>query len=307
MEDARKSRNKVLSRCGKCSGGCTTLIGKDTRVIVQGITGKEGSFHATRMKEYGTRVVAGVSPGKGGSLVSGIPVYDTVQDAIKEHEVDASIIFVPAKFASDAVYEAVDAGIKLIVVVTEHIPVIDVAKFTRYALTRGSRIIGPNCPGLIVPEESLLGILPPRAFKKGKIGIVSRSGTLTYEVSELLKDRGQSTVIGIGGDPIIGTKMQDIVKMFDEDPQTEEIVVIGEIGGTMEEEVAKMKSEGRIKKHIVAYIAGLTAPKEKRMGHAGAVVYMGMGTFDSKINAFRKAGIPVAKTPYEIKDLLLKV
>ncbi|MCY0873336.1 succinate--CoA ligase subunit alpha [Acidianus infernus] len=279
-------------------------MNKNTKVLVQGITGKEGSFHTKLMLEYGTKIVAGVTPGKGGSQVYGVPVYDTVKEAMQEHEIDASIIFVPAKFAVDAIYEAIDGGIPLIVVITEHIPVLDMAKVVHYAEKKGVKIIGPNCPGIIVPGESLLGIMPSRAFKKGKIGIVSRSGTLTYEVAEILKDFGQSTVIGIGGDPIIGTKMQDIVKMFDEDKDTEEIVIIGEIGGTMEEEVAKMKKEGKISKNIVAYIAGLTAPKEKRMGHAGAVVYMGLGTYESKVNAFKEAGIKVAKTPFEIKDLI---
>ena len=257
------------------------------------------------MLTYGTKIVAGVSPGKGGTTVHGVPVYDTIEDALKEHEIDASIVFVPAKYAPDAIYEAIDGGIKLVVVITEHIPVLDMLKIVKYAKTKGTRIIGPNCPGLIVPEESLIGILPPRPFKKGKVGIVSRSGTLTYEVAEMVKkDYGQSTVIGIGGDPIIGTDMIEIVKMFEEDPETESIVMIGEIGGTMEERVAKMKAEGKIKKKIVAYIAGMTAPREKRMGHAGAVVYMGMGTFESKIKALTEAGIPVAKTPYEIPKLL---
>ncbi|WP_390532926.1 succinate--CoA ligase subunit alpha [Sulfurisphaera ohwakuensis] len=269
------------------------------------MTGKEGSFHTKQMLSYGTKIVAGVSPGKGGTTVHGVPVYDTVEDALKEHEIDASIVFVPAKYAPDAIYEAIDGGIKLVVVITEHIPVLDMLKIVKYAKTKGTRIIGPNCPGLIVPEESLIGILPPRAFKKGKVGIVSRSGTLTYEVAEMVKkDYGQSTVIGIGGDPIIGTDMIEVVKMFEEDSETESIVMIGEIGGTMEERVAKMKIEGKIKKKIVAYIAGMTAPREKRMGHAGAVVYMGMGTFESKIKALTEAGIPVAKTPYEIPKLL---
>ncbi len=259
------------------------------------------------MLKYGTKVVAGVSPGKGGSQVNGVPVYDTVQEATKEHEIDASIIFVPAKFASDAVYEAVDAGVKLIVVITEHIPVVEVAKFVRYAKVRGSRVIGPNCPGLVVPGESLLGILPSKYFKKGSIGIVSRSGTLTYEVSHLVGDIGQSTVIGIGGDPIVGTSLQDVVIEFDSDEHTEAIVIIGEIGGTMEEKVAQMKRDGKIRKSIVGYIAGLTAPKEKRMGHAGAVVYMGMGTFESKVESFKRANIPVANTPYEIRDILTKI
>jgi succinyl-CoA synthetase, alpha subunit len=279
-------------------------VNSSTRVIVQGITGKEGSFHAQRMKSYGTKVVAGVTPGKGGTSLAGIPVYDTVQDAVKEHEAEASVIFVPAKFAADAVYEAVDAGLKLVVVITEHIPVMDTARFVKYAESRGTMLVGPNCPGLIAPERSLLGILPPRAFTRGKIGIVSRSGTLTYEVAEMVRNLGQSTVVGIGGDPIIGTGMPKVMKLFDEDPETEKIVVIGEIGGDMEERVAKMKEEGQIKKKIVAYIAGMTAPREKRMGHAGAVVYMGIGTFNSKMEAFKRAGIPVAKSPYEIPKLL---
>ena len=280
-------------------------MNKNTRVLVQGITGKEGSFHTRAMLNYGTKIVAGVSPGKGGTTVHGVPVYDTVEDAVKEHEIDASIIFVPAKFAPDAIYEAIDGGIKLIVVITEHIPVLDMAKVVKYAKAKGSRIIGPNCPGVIVPEESLVGIFPPRPFRKGKVGIVSRSGTLTYEVAEMVKEKfGQSTVIGIGGDPIVGTDMVEVVKMFDEDPETESIVIIGEIGGTMEERIAKLKAEGKIKKKIVAYIAGMTAPKEKRMGHAGAVVYMGMGTFESKIKALKEAGIPAATTPYEIPNLL---
>jgi succinyl-CoA synthetase alpha subunit len=256
------------------------------------------------MLKYGTKIVAGVTPGKGGTYVNNVPVYDTVEDAVKEHEIDASIIFVPARFAVDAIYEAVDNGIKLIVVITEHIPIVDVSRAIKYAKSHGSRVIGPNCPGIIVPEESLLGILPYRAFRKGRIGIVSRSGTLTYEVADILRDYGQSTVIGIGGDPIIGTPMQEVIKLFDEDPSTDKIVMIGEIGGTMEEEVARMKKNGMIKKDIVAYIAGSTAPKEKRMGHAGAVVYMGLGTYESKISAFKEAGIKTAVTPYEIKNLI---
>jgi succinyl-CoA synthetase alpha subunit len=257
------------------------------------------------MLDYGTKIVAGVTPGKGGTEVYGVPVYDTVAEALKEHEVDASIIFVPAKFATDALFEAIDNGIPLVVTITEHIPVMDMLRVKRYAKLKGSRIIGPNCPGIIVPEEVNLGIFPPRAFRKGKVGIVSRSGTLTYEIAEVIKrDFGQSTVIGIGGDPIVGTTLDEVVEMFDKDPETEEIVIIGEIGGTMEEKVAKMKKEGKISKKIIAYIAGMTAPKEKRMGHAGAVVYMGMGTFESKIRAFKEAGIPVATTPYDVLKLL---
>ncbi|BCU70229.1 succinate--CoA ligase subunit alpha [Stygiolobus caldivivus] len=280
-------------------------MNKNTRVLVQGITGREGSFHTKHMLDYGTKVVAGVTPGKGGSEVHGVPVYDTVADALKEHDIDATIIFVPARFASDAIFEAIDNGIPLIVAITEHIPVLDMLKVKRYAKLKGSRIIGPNCPGVIVPEEINLGIYPPRAFRKGKVGIVSRSGTLTYEIAEVIKkEYGQSTVIGIGGDPIIGTSLDEVVEMFEKDPETEEVVIVGEIGGTMEEKVAKMKMEGRISKKIVAYIAGMTAPKEKRMGHAGAVVYMGMGTFESKMKAFKEAGIPVATTPYDVLKLL---
>ncbi|MEM4884330.1 MAG: succinate--CoA ligase subunit alpha [Saccharolobus sp.] len=282
-------------------------MNKNTKVIVQGITGREGSFHTQQMLKYGTKIVAGISPGKGGTQVHGVPVYDTIKEAMKEHDAEASIIFVPARYAVDAIYEAIDSGIKLIVTITEHIPVLDMARLVKYAKARGSRIIGPNCPGLIVPEEALLGILPARAFKKGNIGIVSRSGTLTYEVSELLKNfgMGQSTVIGIGGDPVVGTSILEVVKMFDEDPNTDKIVVIGEIGGTMEERLAEAYKRGEIKKKVIAYIAGMTAPKEKRMGHAGAVVYMGMGTFESKIKAFKEAGIEVANTPYDIPKLLL--
>ncbi|MEM0131902.1 MAG: succinate--CoA ligase subunit alpha [Saccharolobus sp.] len=282
-------------------------MNKNTKVIVQGITGREGSFHTQQMLKYGTKIVAGISPGKGGTQVNGVPVYDTIKEAMKEHDAEASIIFVPARYAVDAIYEAIDSGIKLIVTITEHIPVLDMARLIKYAKAMGSRIIGPNCPGLIVPEEALLGILPARAFKKGNIGIVSRSGTLTYEVSELLKNfgMGQSTVIGIGGDPVVGTSILEVVKMFDEDPNTDKIVVIGEIGGTMEERLAEAYKRGEIKKKVIAYIAGMTAPKEKRMGHAGAVVYMGMGTFESKIKAFKEAGIEVANTPYDIPKLLL--
>ena len=279
-------------------------MNRNTRVLVQGITGKEGSFHTKLMLDYGTKVVAGVTPGKGGTVVHGVPVYDTVEDAVKEHEVDASIVFVPAQRAPDAVYEAVDAGINLVVVITEHIPVIDAARMIKYAKSRGIRIIGPNTPGVIVPGETLIGIMPARSFRKGKVGIVSRSGTLTYEVAQAVYGFGHSTVIGIGGDPIVGTTLEEVVQMFEQDPETEYIVIIGEIGGTAEERVAKMIERGLIRKKVVAYIAGLTAPKEKRMGHAGAVVYMGMGTYESKVQAFKRAGVPVALTPYQVPELL---
>ncbi|BCS91287.1 MAG: succinate--CoA ligase [ADP-forming] subunit alpha [Candidatus Micrarchaeota archaeon] len=281
------------------------LIDRDTRVLVQGITGREGSFHTRHMLSYGTKIVAGVTPFKGGEYIENIPVYDTVYEAVSNHKIDASIIFVPNTRAVDAIYEAVDNDIKLIVVITEHIPVIDFARSKLYAKSKGARIIGPNCPGIIVPKErALLGIMPDSAFREGRIGIISRSGTLTYEVANSLREYGHSTVIGIGGDPIIGTDLLEAVHMMDNDDDTEEIVVIGEIGGDMEERLAEEYKKGLISKKIVAYIAGLTAPKEKRMGHAGAVVYLGRGTYESKIKALNEAGIKVAKTPYEIKDLL---
>jgi len=279
-------------------------VNRNTRVIVQGITGREGSFHTKLMLDYGTRIVAGVTPGKGGTYVHGVPVYDTVEDALREHEAEASIVFVPAQRAPDAVYEAVDAGIKLVVVITEHIPIVDSARMIKYAKARGVRVVGPNSPGIIVPEETLIGIMPVRSFRKGRVGIASRSGTLTYEVAEAVKELGHSTVIGVGGDPIVGTPLDEAALMFESDPETEAIVIIGEIGGTSEERIAEYVLSGKIKKPVVAYIAGRTAPKEKRMGHAGAVVYMGQGTFESKMNSFRRANVPVAETPYQVAELL---
>lgn len=279
-------------------------MNRNTRVIVQGITGREGSFHTKLMLDYGTRIVAGVTPGKGGTYVHGVPVYDTVEDALREHEAEASIVFVPAQRAPDAVYEAVEAGIKLVVVITEHIPIVDSARMIKYAKARGVRVVGPNSPGIIVPEETLIGIMPVRSFRKGRVGIASRSGTLTYEVAEAVKELGHSTVIGVGGDPIVGTPLDEAALMFENDPETEAIVIIGEIGGTSEERIAEYVLSGKIKKPVVAYIAGRTAPKERRMGHAGAVVYMGQGTFESKMNSFRRANVPVAETPYQVAELL---
>jgi succinyl-CoA synthetase alpha subunit len=279
-------------------------VNRNTRVIVQGITGREGSFHTKLMLDYGTRIVAGVTPGKGGTYVHGVPVYDTVEDALREHEAEASIVFVPAQRAPDAVYEAVDAGIKLVVVITEHIPIVDSARMIKYAKARGVRVVGPNSPGIIAPEETLIGIMPVRSFRKGRVGIASRSGTLTYEVAEAVKELGHSTVIGVGGDPIVGTPLDEAALMFENDPETEAIVIIGEIGGTSEERIAEYVLSGKIKKPVVAYVAGRTAPKERRMGHAGAVVYMGQGTFESKMNSFRRANVPVAETPYQVAELL---
>ncbi|MCD6301114.1 MAG: succinate--CoA ligase subunit alpha [Staphylothermus sp.] len=285
------------------------LVNKDTRVLVQGITGREGSFHTKLMLEYGTKIVAGVTPGKGGTNVHGVPVYDTVKEAVEESGgIDASIIFVPAKFAPDAVYEAIDNGIKLIVVITEGIPVHEELKFVRYAKEHNTIIIGPNTPGIMTIGETKIGIMPAHVFKKGKIGLVSRSGTLTYEIARELgkKDYGVSTVVGLGGDPVTGLNFIDVYNYFMNDPDTEAVVIIGEIGGDAEERFAKYYTLLRNKKPVVAYIAGKTAPPGKRMGHAGAIISMGMGDYASKRKALEEAGIPVADKPSEIPSLLDK-
>ncbi|ESQ23013.1 MAG: succinyl-CoA synthetase, alpha subunit [uncultured Acidilobus sp. MG] len=283
------------------------LVDENTRVIVQGITGKEGSFHTKLMLQYGTKVVAGVTPGKGGSTVEGLPVYDTMAEAVKEHpEANTSIIFVPAKFASDAVYEAVDSGMKVIVVITEHIPVHDAMEFVNYAKRKGSVIIGPNCPGIITPGKTKIGIMPGHVFTPGPVGIMSRSGTLTYEIGYFLTKAGlgQSTVIGVGGDPVTGLTFPEVIEMFERDPQTKAVVMIGEIGGDAEERVARMVKEGRIKKPVVAFVAGRTAPEGKRMGHAGAIIMLGTGAYKDKVAALEDAGIRVARTPYEVPKLV---
>jgi len=283
------------------------LVDENTRVIVQGITGKEGSFHTKLMLQYGTKIVAGVTPGKGGSTVEGVPVYDTMAEAVKEHpEANTSIIFVPAKFASDAVYEAVDSGMKVIVVITEHIPVHDAIEFVNYAKRKGSVIIGPNCPGIITPGKTKIGIMPGHVFTPGPVGIMSRSGTLTYEIGYFLTKAGlgQSTVIGVGGDPVTGLTFPEVIEMFERDPQTKAVVMIGEIGGDAEERVARMVKEGRIKKPVVAFVAGRTAPEGKRMGHAGAIIMLGTGAYKDKVAALEDAGIRVARTPYEVPKLV---
>lgn len=283
------------------------LVDENTRVIVQGITGKEGSFHTKLMLQYGTKVVAGVTPGKGGSTVEGVPVYDTMAEAVKEHpEANTSIIFVPAKFASDAVYEAVDSGMKVIVVITEHIPVHDAMAFVNYAKEKGSVIIGPNCPGIITPGKTKVGIMPGHVFMPGPVGVMSRSGTLTYEISYFLTKAGlgQSTVIGVGGDPVTGLTFPEVIEMFERDSQTKAVVMIGEIGGDAEERVARMVKEGRIKKPVVAFVAGRTAPEGKRMGHAGAIIMLGTGAYKDKVAALEDAGIRVARTPYEVPKLV---
>jgi len=286
------------------------LLNENSRVIVQGITGKEGSFHTKLMLEYGTKVVAGVTPGKGGREVHGVPVYDTMKEAVENHpEANTSIIFVPAKFAPDAVYEAVDAGMKLVVVITEHIPVHETMKFVNYAKQKGTVIIGPNCPGIITPGVAKVGIMPGSTFMPGPVGIVSRSGTLTYEIGYALSKAGigQSTVIGIGGDPIVGLTFTEAMEYFEKDPQTKALVLVGEIGGDMEERAAKMIADGKFTKPVVAFIAGRTAPPGKRMGHAGAIIMMGTGTYQGKVDALKRVGVKVAETPFQIPELIKEV
>lgn len=281
------------------------LVDKKTKVVVQGITGRDGSFHALQMKEYGTKVTSGVTPGKGGQSVDGIPVFDTVEQAVRETGANTSVIYVPPAFATDAVYEAIDGGVKLIVCVTEGIPTTDVLKIYNYLKIKGVRMVGPNCPGVISPGLSKVGIMPGHIHKKGKVGVVSRSGTLTYEVvwHLTLKGLGQSTCLGIGGDPIIGTNFIDCLELFEADPQTEAIVLIGEIGGTDEEEAAQYVKK-HLSKPVVAFVAGRTAPPGKRMGHAGAIISGGSGTAEEKIKAFNKVGIPVAELPAQVADLV---
>lgn len=281
------------------------LVNRETRVLVQGITGRDGSFHTKLMLEYGTKIVAGVTPGKGGSDYLGIPIFDTVREAVKKTSPNTSIIFVPPQFAVDAIYEAADNGIKLIVVITEGIPIHDMIKVKNYLDKKGIRLIGPNCPGVITPNECKVGIMPSHIFKRGRIGVVSRSGTLTYEIVNQLTINGfgQSTAIGIGGDPVIGSKFVDILKLFNEDDETDAVVLIGEIGGTDEQDAAEyIKKE--FKKPVVAFIAGRTAPPERRMGHAGAIIAGSEGTADEKIKAFESAGVKVASLPEEVPKLL---
>ena len=281
------------------------LINKDTRLIVQGITGRDGSFHATKMKEYGTNVVGGTSPGKAGQEVAGIPVFNTVRDAVEATNANTSVIFVPAAFAKDAMLEAADAGIKLIICITEGVPTLDVVEAYRYIQIKGAQLIGPNCPGLISPGESMVGIMPTNIFKKGHTGVISRSGTLTYQVVASLtaEDMGQSSAIGVGGDPIVGLYFQDLLEMFENDPETDSIAIIGEIGGDAEERAAEYIKK-YVTKPVVAFISGREAPKGKQMGHAGAIISSGSGTAAEKVAAFEAAGIPVARETHEIPVLL---
>ena len=281
------------------------LVNKNTKLLVQGITGRDGSFHTSKMIAYGTNVVAGVSPGKAGQTVHDVPVFNTVEDAVKATGANTSVIFVPAPLAGDAILEAAEAGIELVVCISEGVPTLDMVKATAYLKKKGVKLIGANCPGLITPEETMIGILPGNIFKKGNVGLISRSGTLTYLMVSLLTDSGlgQSTCIGIGGDPVAGLYYQELLQMFEEDPETEAIVLIGEIGGDAEERAAQYIKE-HITKPVIAFIAGQTAPAGKRMGHAGAIISSGSGTAAEKIAAFEAIGVPVARLPKEVPAMV---
>ncbi len=282
----------------------SVLVGDDTRLVVQGITGDEGGFHAERMQEYGTDVVAGVTPGKGGEEVLGVPVYDTVEEGVEHEDANASVVFVPPAFAADAVMESLDADLDLCVAITEGIPTHDMIRVNRRLDEVDTRLVGPNCPGVITPGEAKVGIMSGSIFESGEVGLVSRSGTLTYQLVDSLASRGvgQSTVIGIGGDPIIGTDFIDALQAFEDDPETEVITLVGEIGGSDEERAAEWIEENA-SKPVVGFVAGRTAPPGKRMGHAGAIVSGGgTGTAESKMTALRDAGVDVAETPQEVAE-----
>ena len=281
------------------------LVGKNTRLLVQGITGREGAFHTQQMKEYRTNIVGGVTPGKGGEWMHGVPVFDTVKEAVSTTDANTSIIYVPARFAADAIMEAADAGIKLIVCITEGVPVLDMIRVRSFLSQREARLIGPNCPGLITPGEAKIGIMPGHIHRPGNVGLISRSGTLTYEVVQALTNRGigQSTAVGIGGDPIIGSTFIDMLSLFESDPLTYHVVLIGEIGGTDEQKAARFIAE-KMSKPVTAFIAGRTAPSGKRMGHAGAIIEGGEGTAEEKIKALEAVGVRVAQLPEEVAAIV---
>ena len=284
------------------------LINKNTKVITQGITGATGLFHAQGSRDYGSQMVGGVTPGKGGSVVDGFPVFDTVRDAMEKTGATASVIYVPPPFAADSIMEAVDAGIEIVCCITEGIPVLDMVKVKQYMKGKKTRLVGPNCPGVITPGECKIGIMPGYIHKPGRVGVVSRSGTLTYEAVWQLTclGLGQSTCVGIGGDPVNGTNHLDILRLFEADPDTDAVIMIGEIGGSSEEEGAYFVKE-HMMKPVAAYIAGLTAPPGKRMGHAGAIISGGKGTAAEKVEVLRECGISVAASPAEMAQALLKI
>ena len=286
----------------------TVLVDADTRVVVQGITGHQGTVHARAMREFGSKVVAGVTPGKGGAAVEGVPVFDSVREAVDATGANASCLFVPAPFAKDALIEAVDAKIRLCVLVTEHIPFHDMLVMYHYARSKGTRIIGPNCPGIAAPGKAKVGIIPNVVFRPGRVGVISRSGTLTYEIVNGIKEHGlgQSTCIGLGGDPIVGTSFVDALPLFEQDPETDLMVLVGEIGGTAEEDAAEY-IQAHFTKPVVAYIAGRSAPPGKRMGHAGAIISRGRGTAASKVAALEQAGARVARFPYEVSEIVAEL
>ena len=281
------------------------IVDDSTRLVVQGITGRDGSFHTKGMISYGTKVVAGVTPGKGGQKVDGVPVFDTVKEAVDEAGANAAISFVPARFAVEAIYEAGDSGVKLIVCITEGIPALEMVELLGFLSGKGVRLIGPNCPGIISPGKCKVGILPTQVFREGPVGVVSRSGTLTYEIVSHITNAGygQSTCIGIGGDQVIGTRFIDCLELFEKDAQTEAVILVGEIGGTDEEDASEYIRE-HVKKPVYAFIAGLTAPPGKRMGHAGAIISGGSGTAKEKIAAFENAGVQVATEPAQIGEMV---
>jgi succinyl-CoA synthetase alpha subunit len=286
----------------------SVFINKDTKVIVQGITGATALFHTKQMLEYGTQIVGGTSPGKGGMEVEGVPVFNTVRDAVEATGATASVIYVPAPFAADAIIEAVDAGLDLAICITEHIPVLDMVKVKRYMEGKKTRLVGPNCPGVITADECKIGIMPGYIHTKGHVGVVSRSGTLTYEAVHQLTQAGigQTTAVGIGGDPVNGTNFIDVLKAFNEDPETYAVIMIGEIGGTAEEEAAEWV-KANMTKPVVGFIGGRTAPEGKRMGHAGAIISGGKGTADEKIRVMNECGIKVADTPSVMGETLIEV
>ncbi|MBX3276891.1 MAG: succinate--CoA ligase subunit alpha [Acidobacteria bacterium] len=286
----------------------SVLVDRSTRLVVQGLTGKEGTFHALQMRDYGTNIVGGVTPGKGGSVHEGFPVFNTVSEAAAEAGANASVIYVPPPFAADAIMEAADAGVALIVCITEGIPTLDMVKAYHYVKARGVRLVGPNCPGVISPGHCKVGIMPGRIHLEGRVGVVSRSGTLTYEAVGQLTALGigQSTCIGIGGDPVIGTTQRDALELFNDDPDTDAVVMIGEIGGTAEEEAAEYVKQN-MKKPVVGFICGQTAPPGRRMGHAGAIIAGGKGTAAEKMTAMQAAGIHVVKSPADIGSKIKEV